>query len=431
LAEIQATLEDSQRSLEEKQAALEETHGIQSAANAASQAHEDALRREEELRAQLSEAEARGAQQQQVLDELHVSIATLREEHAATLANLDAASVEQAKQLAALEQELANAREAAAQPAPAPVEDEADFRDSRVTALMGVIEGTPLEEEAMPEPENPQLRQLRESLAQLEAERQRLAIELNQLRGDISEREVSLSDRNEAIMMAQNEAQALRDELRSTLVKLNAAQQEAREAMHRLNEAINAQGRAEDSAREARDDASRLRITGAGFDALINDDEVARQRILISSAKMGEGKHPLGQLLLDAGVISERQLDDVLTEQRRAPGRMLGTLLMDKEIASEEAVAQAIACQTNLPLVRPREQTIEKGAADMLRRDVCAWHVVIPLRVDAERIVLAMANPLDETALNKVRDLTRKEVVPVVATPSDILAAIEDCYGAF
>jgi hypothetical protein len=311
------------------------------------------------------------------------------------------------------------------------VEDEADFRDSRVTALMGVIEGTPLEEEAMPEPENPQLRQLRESLAQLEAERQRLAIELNQLRGDISEREVSLSDRNEAIMMAQNEAQALRDELRSTLVKLNAAQQEAREAMHRLNEAINAQGRAEDSAREARDDASRLRITGAGFDALINDDEVARQRILISSAKMGEGKHPLGQLLLDAGVISERQLDDVLTEQRRAPGRMLGTLLMDKEIASEEAVAQAIACQTNLPLVRPREQTIEKGAADMLRRDVCAWHVVIPLRVDAERIVLAMANPLDETALNKVRDLTRKEVVPVVATPSDILAAIEDCYGAF
>jgi hypothetical protein len=40
-----------------------------------------------------------------------------------------------------------------------------------------------------------------------------------------------------------------------------------------------------------------------------------------------------------------------------------------------------------------------------------------------------MANPLDEVALRKIRDLSRREVAPCVATPTGILAAIESLYG--
>lgn len=328
--------------------------------------------------------------------------------------------------------ELASRPSAPAEPHPVQ-QPELDNRTERVSALIDALaggEGYGAEQDSVA-PEPAELKCLRDQVATLEAERMRLGTEVNRMRAELSEREGDLSDRNEAVVMAQNEAQALRTELRDTMIKLNTAQMEAREAMVRLNEEIAARGRAEDLAKDARTDAGRLRVGSAGFDSLVNDDEVARQKILISQARLGEGRHPLGTLLVDAGIISERQLDAVLDEQKRSPGRMLGTLLMDKEIASEEAVAQAIACQTKLPLVRPREETVEKGAIDLLRRDVCAWHVLIPLRMDAEKIVLAMANPLDETALNKVRDMTRREVVPVVATPSDILAAIEDAYGAF
>ena len=51
------------------------------------------------------------------------------------------------------------------------------------------------------------------------------------------------------------------------------------------------------------------------------------------------------------------------------------------------------------------------------------------MRVTPDRVVVAMANPLDEGALKKAADLSRREVAPVVATPAGIMAAIDNVYG--
>ncbi len=153
------------------------------------------------------------------------------------------------------------------------------------------------------------------------------------------------------------------------------------------------------------------------------------QRIIISE-RMHEqdGARRLGRILADAGVLTEAQMESALKEQARS-GELLGAVLARMELLPEEAIAQALSCQLGLPLVVPKEEIIEADAAALFHRDVCLWHVFVPLRISTGKIVIAMANPLDETACKKAADLSRKEISPVLATPGAILAAIDDIYG--
>jgi hypothetical protein len=122
-------------------------------------------------------------------------------------------------------------------------------------------------------------------------------------------------------------------------------------------------------------------------------------------------------------------LADALSTQRRDKDTLLGTILLERGFASEDAIAQAIAAQLGLALVDPAATEREPNAVANFDRDFCMWHVCIPLRMRKDRIVVAMANPLDQAALDKIRNLARREPRPVIAVPSRILQAIEDTYG--
>jgi len=154
-----------------------------------------------------------------------------------------------------------------------------------------------------------------------------------------------------------------------------------------------------------------------------------QRRILLSEAAAGKGRRSLGQILVDADIITPRQLAAALKEQRRNPRRLLGTILVEQEVIADDAIAQAVAWQLNLPLVEVSADDVDRRASSLVTRELCAWHVCVPLRVREKTLVLAMANPLDDTALKKVADVSRLEVTPVVATTSDIMTTIEDVYG--
>lgn len=186
---------------------------------------------------------------------------------------------------------------------------------------------------------------------------------------------------------------------------------------------------------EATPPPSRVFVGSAGMgtdpaaEAARIEAESQCQRIVISErVHDGEAGRKLGRILADAGVLTETQVETALKEQARS-GELLGAVLARLEWASEEAIAQALSCQLGLPVVRPKEEVVEADAAALFYRDVCLWHVFVPLRISGGKIVMAMANPLDETACKKAADLSRKEVAPVLATSSAIMMAIDDIYG--
>ncbi len=138
----------------------------------------------------------------------------------------------------------------------------------------------------------------------------------------------------------------------------------------------------------------------------------------------------MGEILIKLGFITSNQLDDALAAQAETPHRRIGSILIERGMASEEAVAQVLARQLDLPFVRLTSEVVDGIAPRLINGQLARRRQCIPITAATDRVVLAMANPLDLIAVDDVELASGRRVAPVVATGSDIYAAIGRYYGA-
>ncbi|MCC6489450.1 MAG: hypothetical protein IT364_18275 [Candidatus Hydrogenedentes bacterium] len=137
----------------------------------------------------------------------------------------------------------------------------------------------------------------------------------------------------------------------------------------------------------------------------------------------------MGDILVDAGVISREQLEEALRQQQDQPQRRLGAILVEMGLAEGDIIAQVLACQLKLPFTRLEQQIPEEAAVRLVSGRLASHHRCIPVRVDEDTVVVAMANPMDLIAIEDMELSTGRRVDPVVASDADIAKAIEWFYG--
>jgi len=130
----------------------------------------------------------------------------------------------------------------------------------------------------------------------------------------------------------------------------------------------------------------------------------------------------LGRILVGSGVISDEQLSEALTAM---DGRSLSAALDQLGFATETKVAQVIAERMGLPYVDLAMYDIDPTAAMAISADLARRYVALPVKLEDEDLVVAMADPANIFALDDLRIVTRREIRPVVASESDILAALD------
>lgn len=140
-------------------------------------------------------------------------------------------------------------------------------------------------------------------------------------------------------------------------------------------------------------------------------------------------KRRMGEILIDAGVITEVQLVDALAEQRKDRQRRLGSILVELGFTEEDIIARALASQLELPFVRLADERVDLAATRLITSHLATRHMLIPLRTTTGHVVVAMANPLDLIAMDDVARATNLQVDPVVAALSDISEAIVRYYS--
>ena len=139
-------------------------------------------------------------------------------------------------------------------------------------------------------------------------------------------------------------------------------------------------------------------------------------------------KRRIGEMLVSAGIITERQLIEALEQQQSSWNRHLGAILVDRGYATEETIAQALARQTGCAFIDLRSAVIEPLALRFVSSHLARHHTCIPVSLKGDVLTVAMANPLDLIALDDLRLTTNRHVNPVVATASAINAAIRRHY---
>ena len=127
----------------------------------------------------------------------------------------------------------------------------------------------------------------------------------------------------------------------------------------------------------------------------------------------------LGEILVEQGLITRDQLEQALVEQSKTD-HLLGRVLIDLGFVKESDLMAALAGQVGYRFVDLANSTIDGSAAMLNPEAVARRYRAIPIAFDGRKLVVAMADPANLFALDDIRTLTGLEVVPVVATVSDI-----------
>ena len=140
------------------------------------------------------------------------------------------------------------------------------------------------------------------------------------------------------------------------------------------------------------------------------------------------GRRLLGQVLKDRGVIKESQVQAALGEQRRHGG-LLGQCLVTMGACAESDVAMALAVQAGLEAVDLSQVAPESEALEAVDGSAAHAYGVLPLRVEAGTLVVALADPMNSAVIEDLAFTTGFQVRAVVADAGAIKERVLEHYG--
>jgi len=138
----------------------------------------------------------------------------------------------------------------------------------------------------------------------------------------------------------------------------------------------------------------------------------------------------LGEMLLEAGLLTEEQLRQALGDHKKF-GLKLGQFLVHQGIVSESEIVDLISRQLKVAKYRPDKYPVDLGLSKIIPADIAQKYQVVPLRKKGQLLVIAMTDPLDIKAMDTIEVLANTEVEPVICTEQELNQMFGSLYGAY
>ncbi|MBI3130571.1 MAG: type II/IV secretion system protein [Acidobacteria bacterium] len=150
----------------------------------------------------------------------------------------------------------------------------------------------------------------------------------------------------------------------------------------------------------------------------------------MSSPTPGQGapRKLLGERLVAAGLLTERQLELAVREQKRT-GVMLGEIITQLGLVTPQMLSAVLAEQGGVRYVDLGDLDIPPAALALVPEEMARRLNVVPLSLEGDVLTLAMANIYDIEALGEVEAYTRRPVEVSGAAEEDIHVKINEAYG--
>lgn len=133
----------------------------------------------------------------------------------------------------------------------------------------------------------------------------------------------------------------------------------------------------------------------------------------------------VGEILLKQGLITQDGLAQALIEQKQK-GSRLTDIILASGLVKEPQILKALEKFYKLPAIDLHSFPIQKAATDLLKRDYCEKHSLIPVQtVGDSGVLVAISDPGNIQILDNLKFLTKKKIQPVVATENAIYSAID------
>src|SRR3954463_13636610 len=137
-------------------------------------------------------------------------------------------------------------------------------------------------------------------------------------------------------------------------------------------------------------------------------------------------RKPLGQLLIDKGLIKPEQLERALEEQRRSNHqKLLGEVLVELRFCSEDQITEALAQAYGVPYARISPRIADPKVISSLPKEFLEKHQVLPLFLVEGLLTVAVPEPANVFLVEEIERLSGFHVQVVAATVRDIRATLQ------
>lgn len=140
----------------------------------------------------------------------------------------------------------------------------------------------------------------------------------------------------------------------------------------------------------------------------------------------GHQRKRIGDVLLEAGLISPEQLKNALVAQE-GKRKKLGKVMVELGYLSEAQIAEALSRQLSIPLMRFDDFHVPQELLGLIPKEMAEGSLVMPLGLK-DKLLIAMADPLDWDTIRSLSFMTGLNISVAVADETSIRKAIESHY---
>lgn len=140
---------------------------------------------------------------------------------------------------------------------------------------------------------------------------------------------------------------------------------------------------------------------------------------------------PLGQVLLNRGVVTQAQIDKALQRQKVVGhSKLLGELLVELEICTDNQICSALAEAYGVPYAPVTPKLCDPAIVELLPRDFLEEYVVLPLFKVHDTLTVALSEPSNVFVIEEIQRLSDCHVQVVCATAKDIHSTLQNYLPA-
>jgi type IV pilus assembly protein PilB len=137
---------------------------------------------------------------------------------------------------------------------------------------------------------------------------------------------------------------------------------------------------------------------------------------------------PLMNLIRSQGLLDDLKLDEVIEEHDRS-GKPISEILQDFGFLDMDEQLQLIANHLGTEVVQLSERELTPEILSSVPADTARMYKCLPIAVYDSTVQLALSDPLNPTVVDELAFVIGKEIVPVVADPTEIERAVSRYYG--
>jgi len=167
-------------------------------------------------------------------------------------------------------------------------------------------------------------------------------------------------------------------------------------------------------------------------EALIQEGKLGRealQEALSVQRRMGKIR-PLGEVLVELGYVTQEDVEDALNKQRQGGKKLEDTLVQSGKV-KPEMLAKSLSAQLGYPYIDPVETPPDPSVITLVPESTVRRYTIFPHHLEnGSTLVVLMKDPRNILAVDDLKMITRKEILPAVATEAAITKLIERFYGS-